>query len=112
MSKDGFTFQGTGKIDRVDTFVSKAGKEIITLVFKIDGQYPAFIPIKFFGRLADEAKSFKAGDIVEVTGELGGRDWNGKVYGDIVGRTVECVAAGAKAESAPPADGDPLDLPF
>ena len=112
MSEHGFTFQGTGKIDRVDTYVSKSGKEVITLIFKIDGQYPAYIPIKFFGRLADDANDFKAGDIVEVSGELGGREWNGKVYGDIVGRTIEAVAAGGNAEpaSAPPVDDS--DIPF
>ena len=108
MSEHGFTFQGTAKIDRIDTFTSKAGKQIITLVFKIDGQYPAVIPIKVFGRLADDAKYFKPGDIVEVTGELGGREYNGKVYGDNVARTIEAVATGGKVEpaSAPPADDE------
>ena len=52
---EGFTFQGQGTLLRVDTFVSRAGKPILTLIFEIKGQYPQFIPIKVFGRLAEQA---------------------------------------------------------
>ena len=36
---DEFTFQGQGTLKRVDTFVSKAGKPILTLVFETQGLF-------------------------------------------------------------------------
>ncbi|MEO5769278.1 MAG: DUF3127 domain-containing protein [Polyangia bacterium] len=114
---DDFTFQGQGTLKRIDTFVSKAGKPILTLIFETGGQYPQMIPIKVFGRLADDATAWKPGSVLAVTGRLGGRDWNGKVYGDNVAIHVEVVTGGEDAEiGLPPEDGVPApgdeDVPF
>jgi len=114
---DDFTFQGQGTLKRIDTFVSKAGKPILTLIFETGGQYPQLIPIKVFGRLADEAAAWKPGSVLAVTGRLGGRDWNGKVYGDNVANTIEIVGgAGDRDDGIPPGhDAPPLgddDVPF
>jgi len=114
---DEFTFQGRGTLKRVDTFVSKAGKSILTLVFETQGQYPQLVPIKVFGRLAEQAASWKPGSVLAVSGRLGGRDWNGKVYGDNVASSIETVGeadagsgGGAPGSDAPPPGDD--DLPF
>ena len=108
-----FTFEGTGTIYKIDTFTTKNGKDIVTLVFKIDGEYPKFIPIKFFGRLAGRAKEMVVGDIVTVSGHLGGREWNGKYYADNAGDSLE-VAAKAKQEGNIPQKEQTQDdsLPF
>ena len=89
---DDFTFQGQGTLLRVDTFVSKAGKPILTLIFETKGQYSQLIPIKVFGRLAEKMAACKPGAVLAVNGRLGGRDWQGKVYGDIIANSVEVVA--------------------
>ena len=114
---DEFTFQGQGTLKRIDTFVSKAGKSILTLVFEIQGQYPQLIPIKVFGRLAEQASAWKPGAILSVTGRLGGRDWNGKVYGDSVATSIEIVSGAddkdpglPSGHDAPPPSDD--DVPF
>ena len=99
-TQEGFTFQGTGKLARIDRFTSKAGKQILTLIFEIGGQWPQTVPIKVFGRLADMASEWKPGDVLDVSGTLGGRDFNGRFYGDISARTVEVISKGAA-----PADG-------
>jgi single-stranded DNA-binding protein len=121
MSED-FTFQGQGTLLRVDTFTSKAGKPILTLIFEIKGQYPQLIPIKVFGRLAEQAAAWKPGMILAVHGRLGGRDWQGKVYGDMIANSVEVVDSGAPEtagdanpsfdprEAPPPPSDD--DIPF
>ena len=119
-----FTFQGEGTLQRIDTFVSKAGKSILTLVFETKGQYPQLVPIKVFGRLAEQAAAWKPGTVLSVNGRLGGRDWQGKVYGDIVATGVEVVtdaptamqgggagATGADFDRGAPALGDD-DVPF
>jgi single-stranded DNA-binding protein len=114
---DDFTFQGQGTLKRIDTFVSKAGKSILTLVFEIQGQYPQLIPIKVFGRLAEQATAWKPGSVLSVTGRLGGRDWNGKVYGDNVATSIEVVGEGSdKDDGIPPGNDAPPpgddDVPF
>lgn len=108
MSNEGFTFQGTGKLARIDRFATKNGKTILTLIFEIGGQWPRTVPIKVFGRLAECASEWNPGDILEVTGTLGGRDWNGKVYGDISARTVEVVSQ-TKLPHGKPADEPPSE---
>jgi single-stranded DNA-binding protein len=114
---DDFTFQGQGTLKRIDTFISKAGKSILTLVFEIQGQYPQLIPIKVFGRLAEQAAAWKPGSVLSVTGRLGGRDWNGKVYGDNVATSIEVVGeASDKDDGTPPGNDAPPpsddDVPF
>jgi single-stranded DNA-binding protein len=119
---DDFTFQGQGTLLRVDTFVSKAGKPILTLIFETKGQYPQLIPIKVFGRLAEQADAWKPGAVLAVNGRLGGRDWQGKVYGDMIANSVEVVDPAADSpggfensssdpREAPPPPGDE-DVPF
>lgn len=120
---DDFTFHGQGTLLRVDTFVSKAGKPILTLIFETKGQYPQMIPIKVFGRLAEQASAWKPGAVLAVSGRLGGRDWQGKVYGDIIANSVEIVGDPAAEEpdsvgnssfdprEPPPPPGDD-DVPF
>ena len=124
MGKSGFEFSGSGRIDRIDTFTTKSGKDIITLVLQVEGTYPKLVPIKFFGRTAEAASALTVGDVVEVTGHLGGREWNGKVYGDIEGETFEVVAEASgnragggtaqhrdvRADDPPPPSDD--DIPF
>jgi hypothetical protein len=95
---DGFSFEGQGTLDRINTFTSKAGKDILTLVIRVGGQYPQLVPCKVFGRLADSAGDWQEGDTLSVSGRLGGRDWNGAVYGDIVATHVHVVSQGSASD--------------
>lgn len=112
MPPSGFAFEGRGRLDRIDTFTTKGGKEIITLILQTEGQYPQLVPIKFFGRAAEIARGMTEGEMVEVTGKLGGRDWNGKVYGDIVGETCEAIGGGEKPKGKEPGPASEEDIPF
>ena len=91
MSKNRFDLTGT--LNRIDSFETKTGKTILTLILDVekDSKYPQIVPCKIFGRMVDMASDWKPGDILEVTGRLGGRDWNGRVFGDIVAESVEVV---------------------
>jgi single-stranded DNA-binding protein len=106
-----FTFQGQGTLLRIDTFTSKAGKPILTLIFETKGQYPQLIPIKVFGRLAEKASAWTPGSVLSVNGRLGGRDWQGKVYGDIIAINVEIVSDATGEDPGPFAgtSSDPRD---
>lgn len=115
---DDFNFQGQGTLLRVETFTSKAGKNIITLIFETKGQYPQLIPVKVFGRLADRVSDWKPGAVLAVNGRLGGRDWQGKVYPDIIANSVEVVTQGGGGtdDQSDPRDEPPphndSDIPF
>jgi hypothetical protein len=111
MGKSGFRFEGSGRVHKTDVFRTKRNQEIVTVVVQVEGNYPQLVPIKFFGRTGAEAKKLQAGDAVEISGTLGGRDWNGKVYGDINGESFTVNESGARA-AAPAAGPEDDDLPF
>ena len=108
----GFQFSGIAKFIRRETFITKGGKEIVTAVFDIpDAQYPQMVPIKMFGRCAKDCASWTPGDMIQVDGHLGGKEYNGKVYGDAVADMVSAVAplhqkAAGRAPAGPPPDDD------
>lgn len=116
MSSDSdFTFNGKAILKRIDRFTTSKGKTILTLIFETGGQYPQMVPVKVFGRLAEQESAWKPGFLLKVDGHLGGRDWNGKVYGDIVADSIT-VLAGAQQSlptgtDEPPPLGDD-DVPF
>ena len=115
MTTQEFTFTGTGTLKRVDTFVSKAGKSMLTLIIEVEGQYPQLIPCKIFGRLVEDSAAWTPGSVLAVRGRLGGRDWQGKVYGDITATRVDVVTQGAaQSQGAAPAmdQTDPGSVPF
>ncbi len=102
MGKSGFTFEGSGRLDRIDIYHARSGKDIVTLVLQVEGTYPQLVPVKCFGRLGDEARDLTVGDVVEVSGHLGGRDSNGRVWGDIVGERLEVVVSAAETRGEAP----------
>jgi hypothetical protein len=107
-------FTLTAKLDRIDTFETKTGKKILTLILDVDGKFPQKVPVKLFGRLAEEFGTCAPGTMLAIAGRLGGREWSGKVYGDNVADTVEVVGEVAQAKGAVPsgAADDSFDPPF
>jgi hypothetical protein len=104
--KDGFKFEGQGTLLKIDVFTTKGGKDIISMIFEMSGNYPQFIPIKCFGGVAEQARSFEPGLKISVTGRLGGREWNGKYYAEIVAETVEELGGEVKKKAQEPQDQD------
>jgi len=104
-TKSGFAFDGRGRVDRKEVYTTKNGKDIVTLVLQVEGSYPQLVPVKFFGRVADQARGLAVGSVVEVTGRLGGREWHGKVYADIVGERIEVVAEAPSKQQEMPGTG-------
>jgi hypothetical protein len=115
MSDETNRFDITAKLNRVDTFVTKTGKKLLTLVMETGGQWPQLIPIKLLGRAAERADELGVGDVLQISGRLGGRDYNGRCFGDNVANSIEVVSKAKHPESkgavpandAPPADSDP-----
>jgi hypothetical protein len=108
-------FTLTAKLDRIDTFNAKSGKVYRTLILVTEGQYPQTIPIKLLGRCADSTPDYPAGTVLRIEGRLGGRDVNGRCYGDNVADTIEVVGEVAQAKGAVPsgaAPGADSDVPF
>ena len=109
-TRDGFAFDGNGTVLRCDRYVSKAGNDIVTVIVHVeDDKYPQDIPVKAFGKMAKEALELKAGDRVHIDGRLGGREWNGKYYADVI---AETIAKEGSAEPKKPAPAEDDDVPF
>ena len=109
-----FKFSGQGTLVSVESFDTKKGGKIYTLVLETDDKYAQFVPVKLLGRIAERIAEFGNGDLLAITGTLGGRQWNGKYYGDIVADTVEILTKAdvpLVANPAAPPPGDD-DLPF
>ena len=103
-----FSFNGQGTLLRIDTFTSQKGKTFLTLIMEIQGKYPVLVPIKVFGHLADDRCKWTPGVTLEIYGRLGGRDWQGKVFGDIVAESVEVVENSTNRTARP----DDSEMPF
>jgi hypothetical protein len=109
----GFEFEGNGTLEKIETFTTKNGKEILTLIVRTGGQYPQLVPVKILGRLAGEAGEWKVGNELRIKGRLGGRDWNGKVYGENVASSVAVLSKGsAKKEPEQGKLGNDDNVPF
>lgn len=115
-------FDLTGTLNRIERFEAKSGKTMLTLILDVDkgGKYPQLVPVKIFGRTADMAGDWHPGDVLEITGRLGGRDWNGRVFGDIVAESVEVMSGQQELPTGKQSDGavpkneaeDPGSIPF
>ena len=109
----GFTFHGTGTLRRIDAQTTKAGKSIKTLVLEVaDDRFPQMVPVKVFAQLAERV--FHVGDVMTVNGRVGGRDYNGRCYGDMVAQAIEVIGRDEQAQQNLPAhrDEDPDLVPF
>ena len=100
----GFTFHGTGTLARIDLFHTKGGKVIKTLVLEVaDDRFPQMVPVKVFGQLAERV--YHPGDVMSVSGRYGGKDWNGKCFGDATAQTIEVIGRDEQPQ------GKQLDVP-
>lgn len=85
-------FEIRGDFNRIETFTTSTGKAIISIILDVpDGKYPQVVAIKCLGRTEEIARRLMPGSTVEVTGKLGGRDWKGRVFGDLIANTIECT---------------------
>jgi len=101
------TFTITGKVDRVITTTSKTGRDFYSMVLAVEDQ---LVPLKLWGE-TNEWKTAKKGTELTVTGRLGGRAWQDKVFGDAIAETIEIVGTEKGAVPASPAD-DSDSIPF
>jgi single-stranded DNA-binding protein len=117
---NGITFSGTAEFQRLSLRQTKQGKEIVSIIVKfMDGEYTQFVPITVFGSLEFTARALEPGEIVEVSGQLRGREWQDKVFGESVAKTLTVKGekkkgAGNHSEVHAGADGKGVDddVPF
>lgn len=114
MSDEKNRFEYQGELVRVDRFVTAKNKTILTLVFETGGQWPQWIAAKCFGRICEQAADWKPGIVLKVTGRLGGREYNGKIYPENIAEAVEVVGQRDLPMGATPDKEaeDPGSIPF
>lgn len=86
MSDSYFTLKG--RISNIERKATKAGKTFTVARVEFDAisKFPKTVEVKLFGKA--ERSDFEVGDLVEITGTLGGREWNGRVFNDIVANQI------------------------
>ena len=95
--KNRFDLDGT--LNRIDTRQANNGKTYYTLIVETGGQYSKTIPVALFGKAAERIDELHPGDVLSISGRLGGREWQGKCYGENVGLSVEIVSAAKRTEA-------------
>jgi len=98
---DGFSFEGQGILERIDTYTASSGKEILTLFVHVAGRYPKTIPCKMFGKSADKL-GVTTGMRVKIEGYLGGNEWKGRTYPEVIATHVYPVDAAGGAPAQQP----------
>ena len=103
---------------------TKAGNVMLTMIVRTDSGYtdreggfnsrPQFVAIKFFGGEAKRLlqNNLGMGDLVDVSVTIGGREYQGKYYNDIVGESFRLLdkASGKAAPQSMPKVNMP-DMP-
>jgi hypothetical protein len=105
-------FEVVGEIASFEVFVTKGGKEIVTMVLEVPGKWPQYVPVKLFGGLASKWQGEGKGHIVKVAGKLGGREWKGKYFGENVAMNVTMVKPKSTLKDQEPPVGGDDDIPF
>lgn len=108
------TFTIVGKLLRVIPYTSPAGKSYPQAVIDVpDDKYPQVTAVKFFGRSADKLGEFPPGTVLKITGSLGGREWQGKVFPELKGFQIEAVGEIPAAQPTGEVDCDESStIPF
>lgn len=107
------TFTLEGKVLRVETFVTKAGKSIQTVVIEIpDDKFPSQCGVKFWGRTAEKAATLAPGTTVNITGKLGGREWQGRTFSEVIGQAFEVIGEIPAAQGSLVPEDDDSSVPF
>lgn len=108
-----------GKVVGVLSESTKTGKPRVKVIIEVDP--PAWmksaqmerVQVTVFGRSTEAAQALTEGELVAVKARVSGREWQGKIYTDIVADEVKSLGGGKQAqlpvEAAPVDDSD---VPF
>jgi hypothetical protein len=73
--------------------------------------FPQMVPVKVFGQLAERV--YHPGDVMSVSGRYGGKDWQGKCFGDATAQTIEVIGRDEEPNGRQPPPRDGIDdIPF
>jgi len=103
---------------------TKAGNPMMTLVVRADSGYtdrdgnfnsrPQFVAVKFFGGEAKRLLQYSLGmgDLIDISVTIGGREYQGKYYNDVMGESFRLLdkASGKAAPQSMPKVNMP-DMP-
>jgi len=100
-------FETEGILHKVfDTENKTATFQAREFVIKHDGNYPQFIKFQLTQDRCDLISNYKEGDMVKVSFDLRGREWNEKYFTNLNAWKVEAATA-----TAPPSSGEPSGPP-
>lgn len=90
-------------VGQTEQISEKFSKRSIVLTDRAD-KYPCFVPIEFQRDKCPLLDGVRIGDLVDVHGELKGREWNGRFFMNAVGTSITVL-------SSPNMSGAPASTP-
>lgn len=70
----------------------KFSKRVVVLTDRAD-KYPTFVPVEFQRDKCPLLDGIRIGDLVDVHGELKGREWNGRFFMNAVGTSINVLSS-------------------
>lgn len=102
-------FEQEGTVHKIFDTESKTDSfQAREFVIKLDGNYPQFIKFQLTQDRCDLINNYKEGDLIKVSFDLRGREWNEKYFTNLNAWRVEAVQAAQTEASGPPGDFAPI----
>lgn len=112
-------FQIKGTVRELTERTTSGGKQMGALILEIPGYQGKVDPVSLtvFSRSLETVRGYGAGEVVVVSGRISGRQWNERVFSDLVLESIEADVpkqhSERKAAPAPSESEDDLDsVPF
>jgi hypothetical protein len=100
-------FRIKGTVRELTERTTSGGKQIASLILEIPGFKGKVDPVSItvFGRSLETVRGYGAGEVVKVTGRVSGRQWNDRVFSDLVLDSIEADAPKhSERRTSPPSD--------
>lgn len=99
------TYEFTGRVEDikpVQTFKSGFEKQEIVVTDESEPQYPNSVAFQFLKHKLALVSKIRLGDIVTIVFSVGGREWNGRHFTDLIAHDVYGAVGQAPQVPAPP----------
>jgi len=105
------SFETEGIVHKIfETENKTASFQAREFVIKHEGNYPQFIKFQLTQDRCDLINNYKEGDVIKVSFDLRGREWNDKYFTNLNAWRIEAGAAKTEAVG-PPTEFEPIKEP-
>ena len=97
------SFEVVGRLHKkFDTEKKTESFQAREFVIEVDGQYPQFVKFQLVQDRCSAIEQYNEGDMVKVSFDLRGREWQGKYFTNLNAWKIQANAPAAVEAGAPP----------